>query len=133
MVADDLCSRPTTLSLRGMDVDWKAQTLVEYSKDEFACEILDRVVLDERFRVMDVIIYYQDRIFFPKNSKLKEKILLASHDSPLAEHQGFTKTYRAIRERLSWKGLKEDALQHVRGCTIFQQNKGEHTHPTGLL
>ena len=68
-----------------------------------------------------------------KNSKLKEKILLASHDSPLVGHQGFTKTYRAIRERFSWKGLKEDVLQHVKECTISQHNKGEHTHPARLL
>ena len=88
--------------------------MVEYSKDDFACEILYGVVSDERYRVMDEIIYYRDRIFLAKNSKLKDKILLASHDSPLAGHQGFTKTYRAIRERFSWKGIKEDVLQHVK-------------------
>ena len=82
---------------------------------------------------MDEVIYYRDRIFLAKNSKLKEKILLASHDSPPVGHQGFTKTYRAIRERFSWKGLKKDVLRHVRECTICQQNKGEHTHPAGLL
>ena len=53
IVADALSRRPTSLSLRGMDADWKAQLLVEYSKDEFACEILDGVVSDERFKVMD--------------------------------------------------------------------------------
>ena len=57
----------------------------------------------------------------------------ASHDSPLSEHQGLTKTYWAIRERFSWKGLKEDVLQHIRECVVFQQNKGEHNHPAGLL
>ena len=124
VVADALSRRPTTLSLRGMDADWKAQLLVEYSKDDFSCEILDGVVSDERYRVMDEIIYYQDWIFLAKNSKLKEKILLASHDSPLARHQGFTKIYRSIRERLSWKGLKEDVLRHVRECPICQKNKG---------
>ena len=82
---------------------------------------------------MDEVIYYKDQIYLAKNSKLKEKILLASHDSPLSGHQGFTKTYRSIRERFSWKGLKEDVLRHVRECTIFQQNKGEHTHPARLL
>ena len=108
------------MSLRGMDADWKAQLLVEYSKDDFACEILDGVVSDESFRVMDEVIYYWDRIFLAKNSKLKEKILLASHDSPLSGHEGFIKTYRAIRERFSWKGLKEDVLRHVREFPIFQ-------------
>ena len=38
------------------------------------------------------------------------------HDAPLAGHPGFFKTYRQIRERFSWKGLKDDVLQHVREC-----------------
>ena len=120
VVADALSRRRTSLSLRRMDAYWKAQLLVEYSKDDFACEILVGVVSDERFKVMDEVIYYRDRIFLAKNSKLKEKILLASHDYPLAGHQGFEKTYRAIRERFSWKGLKEDVLQHVKECTVCQ-------------
>ena len=82
---------------------------------------------------MEEIIYYWDQVLLARNYKLKENILQASHDSPLAGHQGFTKTYRAIRERFSWKGLKEDVLQHIKECIVFQQNKGEHTHPTGLL
>ena len=49
IVADALSRRPTTLYLRGMDAYCKAQLLVDYSKDEFACEILDGVVSDERF------------------------------------------------------------------------------------
>ena len=83
---------------------------MEYSKDRFSCEVLDGQVADDRYRVVDEIIYYRDRIFLTEGSQLKEKILRASHDSPLAGHQGFTKTYKAIRERFSWKGLKEDVL-----------------------
>ena len=71
--------------------------------------------------------------FLTEGSQLKKKILQASHDSPLAGHQGFTKTYRAIRERFSWKGLKGDVLQHVRECEVCQRNKGEMSHPAGLL
>ena len=82
--------------------------MVEYSKDRFACEVLDGQVTDDRYRVMDEVIYFRDRIFLTESSKLKENILHASHDLPLSGHQGFTKTYRAIRERFSWKGLKED-------------------------
>ena len=66
IVADALSRRPTSLSLRGMDADWKAQLLVEYSKDDFACEILDGMVSDEIFRVMDEVIYYQDWIYLAK-------------------------------------------------------------------
>jgi hypothetical protein len=59
--------------------------------------------------------------------------LQAFHNSPLAGHQGFLKAYRKVRERFSWKGLKEDVTCHIRECVTCQQNKEEHTHPTGLL
>ena len=57
MVADALSRRPATLSLMSLDTDWKAQLLVEYSKDRFACEVLDGQVADDRYRVVDEIIY----------------------------------------------------------------------------
>jgi hypothetical protein len=66
-------------------------------------------------------------------STLKGKILKAGHDSPTAGHQGYFKTYRQIRERFSWKGLKDDVLRHIRECTTCQQKKSEQTHPAGLL
>ena len=87
MVADALSRRLAVLSLRGIDADWKTQLLVEYSKHNFACEILDGVVSNERYTVMDGTIYYQDWVFLTRNSKLKEKVLQASYDSPLAGHQ----------------------------------------------
>ena len=56
----------------------------------------------------------------------------AAHDAPVAGHPGFLKTYRKVREKFTWKGLKDDVLMHVKECSAFQQNKVEHTCPTGL-
>ena len=83
--------------------------------------------------MVDEVIMYKERIYLVPESQLKEKILQAAHDTPLAGHPGYFKTYRQIRERFSWKGLKEDVLRHVRECVTCQQNKIEQTHPAGLL
>ena len=117
-MANALSRRLAALSLMSLDTDWRARLLVEYSKDCFCCKILDGQVIDDKYRVMDEVIYYTERIFLTEGSQLKKNILHASHDSPLSGHQGFTKTYRAIRERFSWKGLKEDMLQYVRECGV---------------
>jgi hypothetical protein len=66
-------------------------------------------------------------------SAFKAKVLQECHDSPMAGHQGIGKTYKQVRERFSWKGLKEDVIKHVKECTTCQENKDEHTHPIGLL
>jgi hypothetical protein len=60
-------------------------------------------------------------------------MLQACHDSPMAGHQGIGKTYKQVRERFSWKGLKEDVMNHVKECTTFQENKDENTRLIGLL
>ena len=56
VVVDALSRRPAALSLMSLDTDWRAELLVEYSKDCFACEILDGQVTDDRYRVMDEVI-----------------------------------------------------------------------------
>ena len=71
VVADALSRRPATLSLMSISLDWRSHLLVEYSKDKFACELLDGQIQDDRYRVIDDIIYY----FLVPESSLKKKIL----------------------------------------------------------
>jgi hypothetical protein len=107
--------------------------IVEYARDQFACQLLDGQIHNYNFRVMKDLIYYKGRIFLVPGSTLKAKILHACHNSSVVGHQGIGKTYRHVRERFSWKGLKEDVIKHVKEFTTFQENKDEYTHPTGLL
>jgi len=58
IVVDALSRRPATLSLMNIALDWRAQLLVEYSKDKFAYEILDGLVMDDQYQVMNEVIYY---------------------------------------------------------------------------
>lgn len=83
--------------------------------------------------MLNDIIYYKNRIYLVPDSKLKEDIMHTFHDAPTVGHPRFFKTYRQIRERFSWKGLKHDILQHVRECQTCQQNKSEQGFPAGLL
>ena len=102
VVADALSRRPPSLSLMSISTDWRSLLLVEYSKNEFACELLYGHIQDDRYKIITDIIYYKGRIYLVPESALKRKIIQVSHDSPLSGHQGFLKTYRRIRERLSW-------------------------------
>jgi hypothetical protein len=80
--------------MSGMSVDWKDHLIVEYAKDQFACQLLDGKIQDNNFRVMKDLIYYKGRIFLVPGSSLKDKILHACHNSPVVGHQGISKTYR---------------------------------------
>ena len=39
------------------------------------------------------------------------------------DHNGFPRTYSAIRRLYYWKGIKEDVLQHCRNCYTCQLHK----------
>jgi len=70
---------------------------VEYSRSKFVCEVMDGQIQDERYRGIDYVIFYKDRVYLVPDSGLKKNILTAIHDSPLADHQRFFKTYRQIK------------------------------------
>lgn len=93
VVADTLSRKPTTCSLMEITEDWKAHLLVEYSKNKFVCALTDGFIQDDCYKIIIHIIFYKDKIFLVPESTLKEKILKATHDIPLARHQGFFKTY----------------------------------------
>jgi hypothetical protein len=59
-VVVDVLSRIPTLSVMEISMEWKALLLVEYSKNKFSCEIIDGHISDDRYRVIDDIIYYKD-------------------------------------------------------------------------
>jgi hypothetical protein len=87
---------------------------VEYSKNRFACELMDGKVHDKNFKIVDDVIYNKGQIFLVPELVFKGRVLHACHDSPLARHQGFVKTYRHIWERFTWKGMKEDVMHYIK-------------------
>ena len=52
---------------------------------------------------------------------LIESILTAAHDD--SGHNGFPRTYSAIRRLYYWKGIKEDVRQHCTNCYTCQLHK----------
>jgi hypothetical protein len=94
VVADALSRRPSSFAMIGVSVDWKDHLVMEYEKDQFACQLLDGQVQDDNFKVMNDLIYYKDRIFLVPGFAFKAKVLQEYHDSLMAGHQGINKTYR---------------------------------------
>jgi hypothetical protein len=75
VVADALSRRPSVYAMTDISVDWKAHLLVKYSKNRFACELMDGQVQDDNFRIMDDIIYYKGQIFLVLESEFRRRVL----------------------------------------------------------
>ena len=94
VVVDAISRKPTLCSLTSIFANWKVSIILEYAKDSFSIKILDKLVDDNRYKVVGGLIYYKNRIFLVPGSKTKERILRAFHETPLAGHQGYFKTYK---------------------------------------
>jgi hypothetical protein len=57
IVADALLRKPVACSWMEISTDWKSHLLVEYSKNKFACEVMDGQIQDDRYRVIDDVIF----------------------------------------------------------------------------
>lgn len=133
MVVDALSRQPCLKTITSIAADWKYDIISKYAKDPQANEILEGHFPNEEYKVIEEIILYKGRIFVVPNSKVKGKVLKEYHDNPLAGHQGYYKTYKQVREKYSWKGLKKDVLKYVQECMICKRNKTEQNHPVGVL
>ena len=71
-MVEDVLSRRLSISIMDVAENWKAVLEVEYSKDKFSCEIFDGNNHDDRYKVLEGIIYYKDRIYLVPSSSLKE-------------------------------------------------------------
>ena len=87
----------------------------------------------ETFSWKNYSLWYKYRLYICKNSKLKQKILLELHTSPLGGHSGFLKTYHRVKKEFFWEGLKSNIQKFVVECLVFQQNKVETINTPGLL
>lgn len=72
----DVASKNMTVNSLPHSLDnWWAYLLVEYSKNTFACQLMDGFIHDERYKVIDDIIYLGDKIYLVPDSKLKKLIM----------------------------------------------------------
>lgn len=62
-------------SMTQFPIDWRAHLLVKYSKNTFACQLLDGQVQDDKYEVVGEIIYHKDKIYLVPETKMKEMIL----------------------------------------------------------
>ena len=62
IVADALSRRPS-FSLMDIAKNWKDMLLVEYAKDNFACDVLDGLMGYHKYGILNGLIYYKGRIY----------------------------------------------------------------------
>ncbi|UYV77130.1 hypothetical protein LAZ67_14003398 [Cordylochernes scorpioides] len=65
--------------------------------------------------------------------QIRHEILKDVHDTPMAGHLGFAKTYDRVRKRFYWPGLYRAVSKYLAHCKECQQRKGLPQKLHGLL
>jgi hypothetical protein len=87
-----------------------------------------------RFTVKDGLIYYdQTRIYVPDDRTLKTMVIREHHDSKVAGHTGYQKTYELLMRNFYWPSLYVDVKLYVRSCFTCQRTKSDNRKVAGLL
>src|SRR5690554_161582 len=60
-------------------------------------------------------------------------LLHDAHDSAIAGHFGFEKTYQHLHSRFYWPSMAKDTKLYVQSCENCQRNKPDLERPAGLL
>jgi hypothetical protein len=117
--------------------DWIIEARDEWKNDEKVWTLIQRLQQDssasDTFTWKNDSLWYKDRLYFCKNSQLKQKVLLEFHTSPVGGHSGFLKTYHRVKKDFFWDGLKTNVQRFVEECLVCQQNKVETINTPGIL
>lgn len=100
---------------------------------------LDTPARNTRNAIKDTDQYFLSEGLLRKNVKGHSSVVIPNtktqhviwryHDHILASHPGWKETYRAVRQRFYWKGMKNDVRLYVKSCHICACTKPLNSRP----
>ncbi|KAH9305697.1 hypothetical protein KI387_010101, partial [Taxus chinensis] len=103
--------------------DWRAVITAEYAKNQLASKILEGEIEDEKYKVVDGLILYKNKVFLVPESKVKSKILEAMHDSPLAGHPECPGAKDLVQQSQDILKALKDNLSHAQNQQKLYANQ----------
>lgn len=91
-------------------------------KQEMFNEMLE--FLFPKFKI-NIVLVNKPRIL-PKTKDEIKQIFKENHESSIAGHAGFLRTYKRIKENYKWSNMKSDIKSLLRSCQSCQTNKHEN-------
>ena len=106
-------------------------TSLQNKLERFAKEGLDKK--ESHWTRKDGLIKWKDLTYVPNDAKLREDVIIANHDHPIAGHPGTKRTRDLIMSEYYWPSLKKDIEAYVKGCDTCQKVKAKTTSKTTPL
>ena len=78
------------------------------------------------------LILYREKVYVPRDEKLRERIIRLHHDTPLVGHPGEYRTQELVERNYWWPRMGNQIKEYVRTCDACQRTRWRRrTH--GLL
>lgn len=153
VVADALSRKPqlNVINLFSLPDGLEIQLKEEYLKDDYFKNIYRKLVnkekIDEKeehlfkhYKIKaDILIYStivgdeeEERICIPKG-EIRRKLLFDYHNSRIAGHMGFIRTYDALHRYFYWPKMAKEIKNYVIRCVECQKSKSTNQQPQGYL
>ena len=78
-------------------------------------------------------IRYRGSIYVPDNDELQLHIIQEHHDTALAGHPGWAKTFDLLDQEYYWKEMRRDVDRYVRNCQDCQRSRSSRHSTFGVL
>ncbi|QRW24326.1 Retrotransposable element Tf2 protein [Rhizoctonia solani] len=99
-------------------------------------EILQKLQNKEKvidWELKEGLLWYQGKIFVPKDETIRNLILESRHDALAAGHPGQARTLELVSRNYYWPSLKKFVNSYVSHCETCIRSKPTNQVPTGLL
>jgi hypothetical protein len=132
VVADALSQKyeedESLFSLSFIVPDWLQALCHEWLQDPKISSLLHQFQHDSSvspgYSWNNETVCYKVHLYLCKQSQLKSTMIFEHHDSPIAGHSGFTKTYERVKLSFLWEGMKQDIHTFLVECELCQHKKG---------
>ena len=70
---------------------------------------------------------WKNLTYIPNDAKLREDIIIANHDHPIARHPSIKQAHDLIMSKYYWPMLQKDIETYVKGCNTCQKVKAKNS------
>ena len=92
-----------------------------------------KVLRNKEWQIEEGSVLKEERVYVPKNEKLRVEIIQLHHDMLIAEHGGQWKMVELVTRNYWWPGVTKEVKQYVEGCDQCQRMKNRAEMPAGKL
>jgi len=109
-------------------------------KDEEVIKVVEemknagvKTLKDEEWQIEEGLVLKEERVYVPKDKKLRVEIIQLHHDMPIAGHGEQWKTVELVTRNYWWPGVTKEVKRYVEECDQCQRIKNRAEMPAGKL